>query len=181
MGNISKWGLVLLWLCAAGACGEADSSAGGSRSGGLAEDVVPPAFCDEVSDWDPEALALEEEMLRLINLHRTEGSTCGGPTHALQSAPALRCAARLHSKDMDERDFYQHVNPDGDDPRQRMEAVGFTEGPWAENIVKGPRSAEKAMEGFMESPAHCSNIMSPELGVVGIGVHGTTWTQAFSD
>lgn len=180
MGNIGKCGLGLLWLCAAAACGEADGGAGESRSGDLARDIVPPAFCDEVSDWDPEALALEEEMLRLINQHRTEGSNCGAPTHPLQSALALRCAARLHSKDMDERDFYQHVNPDRDGPRERMEAVGFIDGPWAENIVKGPTSAEEAMEGFMESPGHCSNIMSPELSAVGIGVHGTTWTQAFS-
>jgi len=62
-----------------------------------------------------------------------------------------------------------------------MEAVGYDLGPWGENILEGPTSAQEAMDGFMESPDHRSNIMSPEFTVVGIGVHGTTWTQNFSN
>jgi uncharacterized protein YkwD len=37
------------------------------------------------------------------------------------------------------------------------------------------------LDGFMESPGHCANIMSPEFSVVGIGVHGDSWTQSFSN
>lgn len=180
MGNMTKWGLAFLWFCAGSACGEADPGSGSARSGDLGAEVPVPAFCDTVEDWDAEAVAFEAQMLRLINEHRSNGSNCGTPTHPLQSQDALRCAARLHSQDMNERDFYAHVNPDGDGPRDRMEAAGYEAGPWGENIFKGPTSAEEAMEGFMESPGHCSNIMSPEFTLVGVGVHGSTWTQAFS-
>jgi uncharacterized protein YkwD len=82
---------------------------------------------------------------------------------------------------LNERDFYQHINPDGERPRERMEAVGYAAGPWGENIFKGPTSAKEAMDGFMESPGHCANIMSPEFSVVGVGVHGDSWTQSFSN
>jgi uncharacterized protein YkwD len=183
MGNMTKQGLCLAWMCLMTGCGDPAAGLGDARASGanVREEVPPPAFCDAVQDWDAQSVALEEEMLRLINAYRTSGSSCAGPTHPLVSRAGLICAARLHSKDMDDRDFYQHVNPDGEGPRERMEAVGYDIGPWGENILKGPGSAQEAMDGFMESPDHCSNIMSPELTVVGIGVHGTTWTQNFSN
>ena len=40
MGNIGKWGVALLRLCAPAACGEADSSTGGWGSGDLAADIA---------------------------------------------------------------------------------------------------------------------------------------------
>jgi uncharacterized protein YkwD len=185
MGNMTKWGLCSALVCIASACGDYDSGAGGARTGGLDGDVrqeVPmPAFCDAVQDWEADAVAFEEEMLRLINEYRTNGSSCGAPTHPLQSQDALECVARLHSLDMNEREFYQHVNRDGEGPRERMEAAGYAAGPWGENIFKGPTSAKEAMDGFMESPGHCANIMSPEFSVVGVGVHGDSWTQSFSN
>jgi uncharacterized protein YkwD len=183
MGNMTKRGPYLAFLCIAFACGDLDAGSGGARASGagIREEVPPPAFCDAVQDWATESVAREEEMLRLINEHRSNGSSCAGPTHPLVSHAGLKCAARLHSKDMDERDFYQHVNPDGVGPRERMEAVGYDVGPWGENILKGPTSAAEAMDGFMESPEHCSNIMSPDLTVVGIGMYNTTWTQSFSN
>jgi len=183
MGNMTKRGLCLLWIGLMSSCGDPNAGSALARASGASvrEEVPPPAFCDSVQSWEPDSIALEEEMLRLINEYRTNGSSCAGPTHPLASHAGLNCAARLHSNDMDARDFYQHVNPDGVGPRERMEAVGYDLGPWGENILKGPTSAQEAMEGFMESPDHCSNIMSPEFTVVGIGVHGTTWTQNFSN
>jgi uncharacterized protein YkwD len=149
---------------------------------GEARDELPvPDECEAVESWDPQWIALEEEMLRLINETRANGASCAGPTHPLELHAALQCAARLHAMDMDERAFYQHVNPDGNGPRERMEAMGYDLGPWGENIFKGPTSAQEAMDGFMESPSHCMNIMSPEVTIVGIGVHGTSWTQNFSN
>jgi uncharacterized protein YkwD len=186
MGNTKRGlGLVLVVACA---CGDYDASSGGARGGlegaanGEAREPLPlPSECDAVQDWDPESIALEEEMLRLINEARASGASCAGPTHPLEMHDALRCAARLHSMDMNESDFYQHVNPEGNGPRERMEAVGYDLGPWGENIVKEPASAQEAMDVFMESPGHCANIMSSEITIVGIGVHGTTWTQDFSN
>jgi uncharacterized protein YkwD len=186
MGKTTKRGLCLVLLCVVSACGGFETGSGAPRSAGLegagtSGDVTPPAFCDEVQDWAPDSVALEDEMLRLINEYRTNGSNCAAPTHPLEAAPALRCAARLHSMDMNGRDFYQHVNPEGEGPRDRMESVGYVAGPWGENIFKEPTSAKEAMDGFMESPGHCANIMSPEFTAVGIGVHGTSWTQSFSN
>jgi uncharacterized protein YkwD len=176
-----KWGLCFGLVCLLAACGDAGTESGGARAASTGEESPLPVQCDAVQDWDPKWVALEQDMLRLINEHRVRGASCGGPTHALQTTDGLQCAARLHSLDMDERDFYQHRNPDGLDPRERMEEVGYVAGPWAENILKGAQSAEEAMDALMASPGHCANIMSPEFTVVGIGVHGESWTQNFSD
>ena len=187
MGQKTKRGLCLVWLCVASACGDPGAGFGDARTaepdgvGGTRAEAPMPAYCEAVQDWDANAVALEEEMLRLINEYRTSGSNCGAPTHPLQSQDALECAARLHSQDMNERDFYQHVNPDGDGPSERMQAAGYDAGPWGENIFKGPTTAKEAMDGFMDSPGHCANIMSPEFSIVGIGVDGTSWTQSFSN
>lgn len=50
-----------------------------------------------------------------------------------------------------------------------------------ENVFKGSVSAQEAMDGFTQSPGQCSNIMSQEFTVVGIGVQGTTRAQDFSN
>lgn len=176
-----RWGLcvgLMGWLVA---CGDAGAGSGGARAASTGEVMPLPAECDAVQDWDPAWTALEQDMLRSINEHRAKGASCGGPTHALQMTAALQCAARLHSMDMSERGFYQHRNPEGLDPRERMEAVGYVAGPWAENILQGPQSAQEAMDALMASPGHCANIMSPELTVVGVGFFGEFWTQNFSN
>lgn len=176
-----KWGLCLVLMGLLVGCGDAGTGLGGARAASTGEVMPLPEECDAAQGWDPTWAAMEQDMLRLINEHRANGASCGAPTHALQMTAALQCAARLHSMDMSERDFYQHRNPDGLDPRERMEAVGYVAGPWAENILKGSQSAEEAMDELMGSPGHCANIMSPEVSVIGIGVYGDFWTQNFSD
>ena len=123
-------------------------------------------------------------MLEIVNEHRTRGANCGGvsmaPTQALQSDSALRCAARLHSRDMNDRDFFDHTNPDGDGPGARMAAAGWQGRGWGENIQGGSTTAEGAMDSLMSSPGHCRNIMDPDFTHAGIGVDGTRWTQVFA-
>jgi uncharacterized protein YkwD len=176
-----KWGLCVGLACSLAGCGDAGLGSGDARGATTGDEIPLASECEAVQQWDARWVALEDEMLRVINEYRVNGSSCGGPTHPLVSTQALQCAARLHSMDMDERDFYQHRNPDGADPRERMEAAGYVTGPWGENILKGPQSAREAVDELMGSSSHCAVIMSPEVTVAGIGVHGTSWTQNFSN
>lgn len=169
-------------------------------SGG--EDTTPPSeggdvpdteHCAPVADWDPAWAAWEQEVLVLVNEYRAAGANCDtegefGPAEPLTMEPMLRCSARLHSKDMFEREFFDHTNPDGLDPFQRMEEAGFEGSYMGENIAYGQPNPEEVMIDWMESDGHCSNVMNPNFTLIGVGYHEGAanprdgkhfWTQNF--
>jgi len=138
---------------------------------------------------------MEEEVFTLTNQRRAQGATCGGrafgPAGPVTFDPVLRAAARLHSQDMGARDYFEHVTPDGRSPTDRMRAAGWTGQLGGENIFGGhkdgaPMSAAEVVQGWMESPGHCSNIMNPRYRTLGVGFAGGSrsklvnyWTQDF--
>src|SRR5690606_33505558 len=144
--------------------------------------------CADTSEWDPSWAALEQGIVDAVNERRTSGATCGGETfsctHPLVMDPALRCASRLHSKDMADRGFFSHDNPSGEDPWVRIDAAGFTGRAAGENIAAGNSTAEATVEQWMSSSGHCRNIMNPDYEFIGVGYHpggdyGHLWTQTF--
>lgn len=101
---------------------------------------------------------------------------------ALRVDTRLRTAARSHSADMRDRNYFDHNSPDGRTPWDRIKAAGYTT-PGAENIAKGYSTAEAVVQGWMNSPGHRANILNCSLKAVGIGVaYGPSepwWTQDF--
>lgn len=150
-------------------------------------DVPTNSYCEVVAEWDEAWAAFEEEVVALMNGHRAQGADCGTAgvfeaTQPLTMDPALRCAARVHSRDMNLRDFFGHTNPDGDGPADRMRAAGYMPLFWAENIALGNASPQAVVDGWMNSDGHCANIMRSSLTDVGIGFYeGNYWTAAFGD
>jgi uncharacterized protein YkwD len=146
-----------------------------------------------VADWDPEWVQFEEEVLLLVNEFRSEPADCGTEgqfpaTGPVRMDPILRCSARLHSLDMFERDFFDHVNLDGVDPFQRMSAAGFSGGGGGENIAVGQSTPEEVMDAWMESDGHCANVMRDAFDTIGVAYHpgegqrglgSNYWTQNF--
>jgi uncharacterized protein YkwD len=175
-----RWFLAL--VCAGCAAGDDDGYVAADRFDSGDPDLTPgyPAA------W----AALEDEVLRLVNGQRFLGATCGdhpigGGVGPLESDGILRGVARAHSEDMSNRDFFEHTNPDGDDPGDRMSAAGFTGAqPWGENIAMGPRTAQAVVDLWMGSPPHCENILYNPYAVIGIGYFegpaGPYWTQNFA-
>lgn len=163
-----------------------DGSGGGTAP---ADGVVPDtAHCEPVSRFGAEVTAHEDEVLRLVNQHRAAGADCGTggtfqPTHALVMDPHLRCAARLHSLDMYERNYFDHESPEGESPADRMEAAGY--GPWrtwGENIIeRGSGDPADMVAGWMASDGHCANIMSHGFTEIGVGIVSVLGTQKFAD
>ena len=165
---------------------------GGGNGGAEAGDTGVPSTgdCDATRGWDAQWAALEDEVLRIVNQHRSAGASCGsegsfGPAPALVMQSNLRCAARLHSMDMVERNYFAHDNPDGQSPWDRMEEAGYTN--WrtvGENIAAGSPGAEGTMDQWMNSPGHCANLMNPDFTEIGVGYYpggsyGHMWTQKF--
>ena len=95
----------------------------------------------------------------------------------LEASPALADVARAHSRDMLSRDFFNHINPDGANPRDRVQKHGLAFAGVAENIYSTRNGtmdpAELAsimVDGWMNSPAHRRNILERSLGYLGVGV-----------
>jgi uncharacterized protein YkwD len=158
----------------------------GGSIGGLADDIrddiddddggpPPPAPTGDPTQ-DEAALALD--CFDLLNAQRSEE----GLDELLWLDPASD-AAFLHSLDMDVRNFFDHDNPDGDGPGDRLSAQGVAWTFCAENIARGYVDAEDVMEGWMNSEGHRDNMLSSTYTHVGIGVRyaggGPFWTQDF--
>jgi len=104
---------------------------------------------------------------------------------ALTLDPELVALSRAHSRDMIERDFFAHTNPDGEDPFDRMHAAGVEFGYAAENIVAG-QSGASAHATLMASAPHRANILGERYTRVGIGAinrpgGGVIVTEMFVD
>ena len=132
--------------------------------------------------------ALEDEVLVLTNQRRTAGATCGttgfGPASQVAADPLLRCAARNHSRAMSQGDFFDHTDPDGDGPTERVERAGYAWSGVAENIAAGQTTASSVVQAWMTSPGHCGVIMDPDLSQLGVGYYrpqggAPMWTQVF--
>lgn len=141
--------------------------------------------CERTADWPQQWRALERQVLDLVNQQRSQGADCNGevfgPAEPLAQHDLLDCVARAHSLDMHQRDYFDHTNPDGEQPWDRMEDAGYRYAMAGENIAEGSSTADAVMEQWMSSPGHCANIMAPEFVHIGIGFHadGRLWTQVF--
>lgn len=164
------------------ACGGDD---GGGDDGGGNDDVPAVSYCDPARGWSASATALEAQIVTLVNQRRAAGAMCGGTAMPsvppLTADPALRCAARVHTKDMADRSFFDHTNPDGEAPWDRMEMAGYSWSQAGENIAGGGATAESTMAQWMGSAGHCSNIMNGEYVDIGVGhvESDALWTQVF--
>ncbi|MGE3107284.1 MAG: CAP domain-containing protein [Phycisphaerales bacterium] len=81
------------------------------------------------------------------------------PQEPLALNSSLSIAARAHSLDMAERDFFDHINPDGHDPTWRAQNAGYT-GVAGENIAAGYDSIDEVHAAWLESLGHRKNVLS---------------------
>ena len=158
----------------------------------LAGPVAEARGADSCRKQDEEVLeqadvkAAERSLLCLLNVHRAAN---GVPP--LASDPDLAAAAREHSEDMVTRHFYDHINPDGEDPTDRAKGHGYPGGA-GENIYWRPLSNGVSpiqfFLGWEQSASHDQNMLSDVYEAAGMGfalgtpeqgTAGATATQAF--
>jgi RNA polymerase sigma factor (sigma-70 family) len=119
------------------------------------------------------------QVVVLVNKERAAAG-CGPLTEDAQ----LEDAARAHSDDMAARGFFDHTNPDGADPGERITAAGYRWSTYGENIAMGQQTPQAVMDSWMNSPGHRANILNCSFKNIGVGVHkggsgGPWWTQDF--
>jgi uncharacterized protein YkwD len=98
---------------------------------------------------------------------------------ALVLDPKLCEASRDHSKDMAEQKFFAHESPvpGKKTPWDRAARAGTTAS--GENIYAGSTDSHAANLGWFYSPGHHKNMFSPGQRRIGLGQHGSHWTQMF--
>jgi uncharacterized protein YkwD len=86
---------------------------------------------------------------------------------------AIAQVARNHSRNMQDRAFFSHVDPKTGDAADRLTQAGVHWEACAENIYQeqGHRDpVEGAVAAWLRSPGHRINLLSPEYTHTGIGV-----------
>ena len=85
---------------------------------------------------------------------------------------------------MAKHNYFEHEDLLGRSPADRVRAVGYQEKLVGENIAYGPKSAEEVVQGWLDSPGHCENIMDPRFAEMGIAYaagrprrRGLFWVQ----
>ena len=117
-------------------------------------------------------------MLKLVNEERAK---VGCSPVAADSA--LAELAETFSEDMAARGFFDHTDPDGDDPLGPRGRRPASPASAARTSPAARPTPAAVMEAWMNSPGHKANILNCDFKTLGVGVHlgdgGPWWTQDF--
>lgn len=135
---------------------------------------------------------IETRALVLINAARAEARFCG--EQYFPAAPALRWntllyeAAHAHSEDMAGHNFFSHTGSSGSAAGQRISSTGYSWSAVAENIAAGQIDVRSAIDGWIDSPGHCQNLMNTDYRDVAVACvedagsdFARYWTQTFGN
>lgn len=89
----------------------------------------------------------------------------------------LAKVARDYSKDMNDRKFFSHNDPDGKNPGDRLKSAGYNYNAYGENIILGYANGVEAMNGWINSSGHRKNILVDYCDEIGIGWYNSYGTQ----
>lgn len=148
----------------------------------LAAPFSPPAAA--------QAAEVQARVLALVNEARARPQRCG--SQAFPAAPPLRLnpmlysLASAHAADMARYNYFSHTGRDGSNVDGRATRAGY---PWraiGENIAAGQMTPDTVVRGWIDSPGHCANIMSPAFSEMGAAFvvnnqssQGIYWAQVF--
>ena len=131
-----------------------------------------------------------QRVLELVNRARTQPRTCGSQPFAaagpLKWNDLLTRASQQHSSDMATHSYFSHDGRDGSVPALRATRAGYLWRATGENIAGGQTTAEAAVQGWIDSPPHCANLMGAQFTEMGVAFAvnpgsklGIYWTQMF--
>lgn len=138
-----------------------------------------------------EQRTLALDVLVGINHARTSGHRCGShpypPVAPVRLVSGLTSVALAHSDEMARMGRLDHSGADGSSPADRVRRSGYAARVVGENIAGGVPSAAEVVQGWLDSPEHCSNIMDARFTEMGLGyaINPSSplqiyWTQLFA-
>jgi uncharacterized protein YkwD len=135
---------------------------------------------------------LATRAVQLVNNVRARGTRCGGevfgPAPPVTLSGTLSGVALGHASDMAEHNYFEHEDLQGKSPSDRVRASGYQEKLVGENIAYGPKTVDEVVQGWLNSPGHCENIMDPRFAEMGVGYavsrdakHAMYWVQVLAE
>ena len=118
------------------------------------------------------SITLRVEVKRTLMLHNKTRTDHG--LKPLCVDPKLTRAARSHSREMIEKDYFSHNSFDGESAGIRLKRFGYDWSVCAENIAGGygiSGDPDPIFELWMNSPAHKANILDGRFRQVGVGTY----------
>gem|GEM_PF-5086619 len=103
----------------------------------------------------------------------------------------LEQSAQSYADRMMKDGFFAHITPEGQNVQQRIDVTGFTDKTFrsdcrcipgyamAENLARGQKTAEEAVNDWLKSPEHKAAILNPSYTHTGIGLNGGIWVEHF--
>ncbi|MGA9260642.1 MAG: CAP domain-containing protein [Desulfobacterales bacterium] len=123
----------------------------------------------------------ESEVIELVNIERETRNL-----HPLSYNQELTVAARRHSQDMGDQNYFSHTSQDGREFYERIADAGYDYRSCGENIAAGFATPAAVVDGWMNSDGHRANILDPDYCDIGVGYAAVAgnqyyhhWTQDF--
>ncbi|NIL77141.1 CAP domain-containing protein [Rhodococcus sp. B10] len=112
----------------------------------------------------PAANALE----RLVNEQRQDHDL-----PAIKSNAALRESACAKAADMQDKDYFEHVAPDGTQPWKFFDEAGYRYAAAGENLARNFSDDTDLVQAWMDSPTHRENVLGEykEQGICTVGAY----------
>ena len=151
----------------------------------------PEELVDEVIEEGPVAQSIAAEATHLTNQARASRQQCGDRSFDAVSSLSwnqqLAEAALAHSRDMAANNYFDHTNLEDESPGVRITRTGYSAMTWGENIAAGYGSVSRVIEGWIDSPGHCANIMNAGFTEFAVAyaenpnsTYGTYWTMVLA-
>ncbi|MCL1949163.1 MAG: CAP domain-containing protein [Turicibacter sp.] len=116
---------------------------------------------------------VEQLIFEKVNQVRAENGLA-----PLDYSPVMEKYARIKSKDMVERNYFGHGDPDGRLMQSMLDDDGVQYAIWGENLAKvggytvtDESLAQMFMDNWMKSTTHKANILSTDFSQIGVGIH----------
>jgi uncharacterized protein YkwD len=124
-----------------------------------------------LSAGDSRTASIRQEMVTALNAARSTPQICGTTPMPAVNATAwnnkLAVAALRHSADMASHAAFSHTGTDGSTVGTRITQAGYTYRAYGENIAVGYPTVANVVQGWMNSPGHCLNIMNGVFTEIG--------------
>ena len=181
-GVCAAWAAALLAACG-GAGGDAGPGSAGAPPPASASAAAAPAAPQPVTS--PEALdasgaekSLPARIVEALNAARAVPRLCGTTPYPaagpLAWHPQAEQAAQVQAQYLQRNNLFTHAGENGSTIGDRMSAAGYAWQSVGENLAAGYADFAAVLQGWLDSPGHCANVMNGTFVDVGVSlVQGT--------
>ncbi|RDW18445.1 hypothetical protein CWR48_12815 [Oceanobacillus arenosus] len=125
-------------------------------------------------EWVQVEAGMEQQVFDITNVFRNQKGL-----QALQWEDPVAEVAFMHSKDMEENNYFSHNSLNGNGLKERLAVEDVFYIAAGENIAAGYTDAPAAMEGWLNSEGHREALFNEAYTHLGVGVYKLYYTQNF--